>query len=199
MSSMPSILSISASDIQHLLAPVTAVDALAELLQGDFDPADDLHRASFALPMGSFLIMPSAAGDFAGIKIVTVSPDDPQRTAPRIQASYNLYDAHTLTQIALFDGTELTSLRTPAVSMLAIRPFLASFPSTVKIVIFGAGPKARDTLARSRRSSPRARYLPTSPSSHGQPAPKTSPVSYPRQTSSFARQPRGRHYLTRHC
>jgi ornithine cyclodeaminase/alanine dehydrogenase-like protein (mu-crystallin family) len=138
---VPSIVSISASNIQNLMSPFAAVDALAELLRGDFYPADDLQRASFALPMGSFLIMPSAAGNFAGIKIVTVAREEPQREAPRIQASYNLYDAHTLTQIAHLDGAELTALRTPAVSMLAIRPFLASLPPTVKIVIFGTGPQ----------------------------------------------------------
>ncbi|GAB2825587.1 delta(1)-pyrroline-2-carboxylate reductase family protein [Alpinimonas psychrophila] len=140
---MSSILEITGADIQRLVSPQDAVDALTELLCSDFDPSDDLHRASFALPFGSFLIMPSAAGDFAGIKIVTVSPDDPQRMAPRIQASYNLYDAWTLTQIALLDGTELTTLRTPAVSMLAIRPFLASLPATVTVIIFGAGPQGQ--------------------------------------------------------
>ena len=140
---MSSILEITGADIQRLVSPHDAVDALTKLLCSDFDPSDDMHRASFALPFGSFLIMPSAAGDFAGIKIVTVSPDDPQRTAPRIQASFNLYDARTLTQVARLDGTELTSLRTPAVSMLAIRPFLPSLQASVTVMIFGAGPQGQ--------------------------------------------------------
>jgi ornithine cyclodeaminase len=141
MPTIPSITPIDADAIQNLLSPQAAIEALVNSLHTDFDPKDDLHRAAFALPVGSFLLMPSAVGDYAGIKIVTVAPDDPHRTTPRIQASYNLYDARTLAQIALLDGTELTTLRTPAVSMLAIRAFLPSLPPTVTVVIFGAGPQ----------------------------------------------------------
>jgi ornithine cyclodeaminase/alanine dehydrogenase-like protein (mu-crystallin family) len=136
---MPPILTIGATDIRNLLSPPEAVDVLTAVLRSDFDPAGDLRRASIELPLGSFLIMPSAAGAFAGIKIVSVAPVDPHRTSPRIQASYNLYDAQSLTQIALLDGTELTTLRTPAVSMLAIRSFLPEAPSTLSVVIFGTG------------------------------------------------------------
>lgn len=145
LAATPGIVQISATRIRELLSPRQSVAVLGKLLRGGFEPCDDLKRASYDLPAGAFLIMPSVAGQFAGIKIVTVSSEDSHRSVPRIQASYNLYDSQTLSQIALVDGVELTTLRTAAVSMLAIQPFLLS-PRTqatgvVHVVVYGTGPQ----------------------------------------------------------
>jgi ornithine cyclodeaminase len=54
---------------------------------------------------------------------------------------YVLLDADTLAPVAVLDGAALTTLRTPAVSVAAVRSVLpASRP--VRVVVFGAGPQA---------------------------------------------------------
>jgi ornithine cyclodeaminase len=54
---------------------------------------------------------------------------------------YVLLDADTLAPVAVLDGAALTTLRTPAVSVAAVRSVLpASRPA--RVVVFGAGPQA---------------------------------------------------------
>ncbi|MFD5224899.1 ornithine cyclodeaminase family protein [Microbacterium sp. NPDC058342] len=141
---------LDADAIRAALSPADAVDAIARTLVGGFDPADDVPRTSAHLSHGHFLLMPTEAGPVAGIKVATVAPDNPSRGLPRIQASYLLYDAETLALKAVLDGTALTTLRTPAVSVAAVRSLLERFTEPLRIVVFGAGPQAFghfDTLA----------------------------------------------------
>jgi ornithine cyclodeaminase len=53
---------------------------------------------------------------------------------------YLLLDAATLTPLALLDGAALTSLRTPAVSAVAVRRL--STVDSRRLVVFGTGPQA---------------------------------------------------------
>jgi ornithine cyclodeaminase len=84
--------------------------------------------------------MPSEASTGAGVKVVTVAPDNPAHGLPRIQATYLLFDRETLTLEAVLDGTALTTLRTPAVSVAAVLPVLPDRP--LRLVVVGAGPQA---------------------------------------------------------
>jgi ornithine cyclodeaminase len=84
--------------------------------------------------------MPAHTAQWVGVKVATVAPGNPARDLPRIQALYILIDAMTLTPVALFDGTALTSLRTPAVSAVAVRHLAA--PDAAHLVVFGTGPQA---------------------------------------------------------
>jgi ornithine cyclodeaminase/alanine dehydrogenase-like protein (mu-crystallin family) len=107
-----------------------------------FDPADDIARSSVDTVHGQFLLMPSERDDFAGVKVVTVAPDNPSLGLPRIQGVYLLFDAVTLTLVATFDAAALTALRTPAVSLAAVGPALARFEEPIRVVVFGTGPQA---------------------------------------------------------
>lgn len=141
---------LDAEAISHVLSPADAVDAITETLLAGFDPADDIPRSTADTRNGHFLLMPTEAGEVAGIKVVTVAPNNPAHGLPRIQASYLLFDAETLSLQATLDGTALTTLRTPAVSAAAIRPYLRRQPDQLNLVVFGAGPQAVshvDTLA----------------------------------------------------
>jgi ornithine cyclodeaminase len=77
-----------------------------------------------------------------GIKVATVAPGNPARDLPRVQASYLLFDADSLRLVAVLDGTALTTLRTPAVSVAAVRPRLLAARGPLRLAVFGAGPKA---------------------------------------------------------
>jgi ornithine cyclodeaminase/alanine dehydrogenase-like protein (mu-crystallin family) len=128
--------------IHALVPPQDAVDAILALLRSGFDPADDPARTQAQLRHGEFLLMPSEIGSRAGVKVATVSPENPSRGLPRIQALYVLYDGETLVPLALFDGAALTEIRTPAVSVAAIGRALARRERSLDVVVFGAGPQA---------------------------------------------------------
>ncbi|HET7690855.1 MAG TPA: ornithine cyclodeaminase family protein [Nocardioidaceae bacterium] len=131
---------VPASAMSDLCTTRDAVDALEASLRGGFDPEDDLQRTGAALPAGQFLMMPSALGELAGLKLVSLAPGNPALGRPFVQAIYVLMDGETLTPLATFDGTYLTTLRTAAVSALAARHMARSDAS--RLAVFGAGVQA---------------------------------------------------------
>lgn len=128
---------------EQILAAVS-VDRARQLLESTlasgFRPQDDPARSNISAGTGHVLLMPSVLGDWAGIKVASVSPNNPEQGLPRIQATYLLMDSETLTVQALMEGNVLTTLRTPAISAVAA-DYLAS-PDAKKLVVFGTGPQA---------------------------------------------------------
>jgi ornithine cyclodeaminase/alanine dehydrogenase-like protein (mu-crystallin family) len=122
------------------LGPAAAVQAITDGLRGGFDPAADPPRVSIRLTQGEFLLMPSEALAEVGVKVVTIAPDNPTHGLPRIQAAYLLFDWETLALRAVLDGTALTTLRTPAVSIAAVLERLPDRP--LRAAVIGAGPQA---------------------------------------------------------
>ena len=120
--------------------PAAAVAAIGAALRGGLDPAADPPRVPVGLAHGEFLLMPSETGASAGVKVATVAPGNPARGLPRVQAAYLLFDAATLALRAVLDGTALTTLRTPAVSVAAVLPSLPDRP--LRVAVVGAGPQA---------------------------------------------------------
>jgi ornithine cyclodeaminase len=133
------------ADAVAALGPAAAVRAVIDALRGGLDPAADPPRVPVELTRGQFLLMPSEAPAAAGVKVVTVAPDNPTRGLPRIQAAYLLFDADTLALRAVLDGTALTTLRTPAVSVAAVLERLPDRP--LRVAVVGAGPQATGHVA----------------------------------------------------
>lgn len=133
---------ITEREVFDSCSPVQAVEAIETMLRSGFDPVDDPARSRVDMQHGQFLVMPAHFGRFAGVKVATVAPGNPARGLPRIQARYLLFDAETLTLQAELDGTALTTLRTPAVSIAAVRGAFGRFKPDVELVVFGAGPQA---------------------------------------------------------
>ncbi|WP_438855731.1 ornithine cyclodeaminase family protein [Agromyces sp. M3QZ16-3] len=117
----------------------SAVDAIARVLRDGHDPDADPPRSIVDVRHGQLLLMPSELGGWVGQKLATVAPGNPAHGLDRIQALYVLIDAETLTPVALLDGTELTSLRTPAVSAAVLEVVAA--PEAASLVVFGTGPQ----------------------------------------------------------
>jgi ornithine cyclodeaminase/alanine dehydrogenase-like protein (mu-crystallin family) len=128
------------ADAVAALGPSAAVRAVTDGLRGGLDPAGDPPRTAVGLSHGQFLLMPSEVPAAAGVKVVTVAPGNPARGLPRIQATYLLHDRETLALRAVLDGTALTTLRTPAVSVAAVLPALPDRP--LRVAVVGAGPQA---------------------------------------------------------
>ncbi|WP_457031822.1 ornithine cyclodeaminase family protein [Kitasatospora sp. P5_F3] len=122
------------------LTPGQAVDALAAVLLKGLDPEECPARSNIPVPAGELLLMPAADTAYAGVKIAGVVPANAARGLPRITGSYLLLDGPTLQPLALLDGIALTSLRTPAVTALALR--LLAAPDASHLVLFGSGPQA---------------------------------------------------------
>ncbi len=129
-----------AAAVADLLPPAVAVGALEAALRSGLDPDADPPRASTPAGDGELLIMPSAWGAAAGAKLVTVAPDTPERTLPRVQGLHVVFDAGTLAPVAVIDGAAFTAVRTAAVSALAVGHL--AVPAAHRLVMFGTGPQA---------------------------------------------------------
>ncbi|GAB2530669.1 ornithine cyclodeaminase family protein [Paramicrobacterium agarici] len=130
---------VDADTVRATLTEDAAVAAIRETLLQGFDPADDIPRQLLPIPGGELLVMPSATEQATGIKVLTVGPDDPSRTVPRIQGQYLLFHPETLSPHMMLDGIALTSLRTPAVSFAPVAPLLTASAEPLNVVIVGTG------------------------------------------------------------
>lgn len=125
---------LAAADVERLCDPVAAVHALERALAEGLDPEADPPRGVVGLDRGELLVMPSAANGHVAVKLVTVGGE------PRVQGVCVVFDGATLAPVAVIDGIALTTLRTSAVSALAVRHLAA--PAAGRLVVFGRGPQA---------------------------------------------------------
>jgi ornithine cyclodeaminase/alanine dehydrogenase-like protein (mu-crystallin family) len=130
---------LDAAELHRRLPVTAAIDALDAGFRAQ-DPSTGPLRSHVETPAGSLLLMPAFGDGGVGIKLVTLTPDNPARDLPFIGAVYVLFDAATQMPEAIVDGAALTALRTAAVSGLATR-YLANSDAG-RLVIFGAGVQA---------------------------------------------------------
>jgi ornithine cyclodeaminase/alanine dehydrogenase-like protein (mu-crystallin family) len=131
---------LDAKAVEDLLPLEDAISVLEEGFRegmGGTDPP----RTSVPWEHGELLVMPSQSRSWAGVKLITVGERAPDSSIPRIQGTYVLFDATTLTPSIVIDAVALTNLRTAAVSAVAARAL--SRPDASHLVIFGTGPQAR--------------------------------------------------------
>lgn len=119
-----------------------AIDALEEGFRSSL-PATP-QRVRLAVGSGDLLLMPAGDERGAGVKLVTVNPENKDRGRPVVQAIYVLFAEGTLEPVAILDGAALTALRTAAVSALATR--LLARNEAEHLVVFGAGVQAHGHL-----------------------------------------------------
>jgi ornithine cyclodeaminase/alanine dehydrogenase-like protein (mu-crystallin family) len=132
--------------IRSVLTPADAVAALRAALAGGLDPGAGQPRTAMHLTHGELLMMPAEFAAHVGVKVLTLTPHNRERNLPRIQGVYILFDAETGTPTALLDGSELTAVRTGAVSLAAVRDRLLAEKNPLRVVLFGAGTQAGSHL-----------------------------------------------------
>lgn len=132
----------SGEEIFQRVGYASVIRAIQRELRAGLDPSADSPRSVVQTSRGQFLLMPAEVGGAAGVKVATVAPGNPVLGKERIQALYILFDAETLSPQALLDGTALTTLRTPAMSMAAADLLLPT-SGVDHLVVFGYGPQAR--------------------------------------------------------
>ena len=133
---------ISAEEITQSFSFLDGVRAIEAALLNGLDPAADLPRSILPIDKGELLVMPSTSADGSGIKILTIAPNNAHLNAPRIQGIYLLFDKEKLSVSSILDGAALTTYRTPAISIAAIRPALELSDHPLSVVVFGSGPQA---------------------------------------------------------
>jgi ornithine cyclodeaminase len=119
---------------------IDAIDVLEQTLRTGLDPERDGQRSRFDTPDGQLLQMPSAGDRYSGSKILSIRPANESDGVPVIQGVYVLFDGAHLSPVAVLDGAALTTLRTPAVSGLAVRHLAA--PGSSRVALFGTGVQA---------------------------------------------------------
>ena len=117
-----------------------AIQAITQTLTDGFNPSLDKPRTFVDFQQGQGLVMPSEIGQFAGLKFVTVAPDNPALGQDRIQGIYSLFDARTLSPLAQCDGAALTLLRTASVTAAMLQKLKVA--TSPKVAVFGSGPQA---------------------------------------------------------
>ncbi|TQM10710.1 ornithine cyclodeaminase family protein [Pseudonocardia kunmingensis] len=140
MRSDPRLRFYGAQEVRERVPPRRARELVEAALAGGFDPATDPARVHTPAGAGHLLLMPSTLGGWCGVKVASVAPGNPAAGLPRIQATYVLMDAATLTPRAILDGASLTALRTPAVSAVAADRLAP--PGAAELLVFGTGPQA---------------------------------------------------------
>jgi ornithine cyclodeaminase len=141
-----------AAAVRAALPMPTAVAALRCALRDGLDPAADPARSVVPVDSGQLLLMPAQWGRYAGVKVASVAPANPAKGHPRIQGEYLLLDGATLTPLAVLDGVALTSIRTAAVSAVAVDALAESDAAT--LVVFGSGPQAHAHVTALRAVRP---------------------------------------------
>jgi ornithine cyclodeaminase/alanine dehydrogenase-like protein (mu-crystallin family) len=117
-------------------------DAITALRTAFAGPQRHAHRVQIPTDDGAdLLVMPATYRSWAGVKSIVVQPRNSGTSQPVIGGSYVLLNTDAATAVATVDGAALTSLRTPAVSAIAIDA-LSSPESVRNVVIIGRGPQA---------------------------------------------------------
>jgi ornithine cyclodeaminase/alanine dehydrogenase-like protein (mu-crystallin family) len=137
---------ITANDVDQRLSALKAAEALEAALLAGLDPEADPPRGVIELDRGQMLVMASAAARHPVVKLVTVGGE------PRIQGVCVIFDGTTLAPIAVVDGVAVTTVRTAAVSALAVRHL--AVPDARRLLVFGRGPQAHAHVAAMRAIRP---------------------------------------------
>jgi len=140
---------LSRDDVQRAVSMAQAIEAVkgafAQLSSGR---ANVPLRTQLPVPKhnGITLFMPAylEETDSLAVKVVSVFPDNPERSLPTISALVVVVDAHTGQPMAAMDGTYLTGLRTGAASGAATD--LLARQDARQVAIFGAGTQGRYQL-----------------------------------------------------
>ncbi|MEA2449936.1 MAG: hypothetical protein QOG63_1868 [Thermoleophilaceae bacterium] len=125
---------VSAEEVERRITVEQAADALERALLDGVDPEDDPARESVEIDGGHLVVMPTGATGLGVVKLMSVGGD------PHIQGVCVVFDARTLAPAALIDAGALTALRTPAISMIAVRRLAAE--RAQRLLVYGRGPQA---------------------------------------------------------
>ncbi len=131
---------ITNEDLNRFLPYQLLVDALEDGFKSKINVPIRHHHPikTGGLQNATLLLMPAwQTGNYLGVKLVTVYPENKKIQKPTIQGIYLLYDATNGTPIAQMDAKTLTNIRTAAASVLAAKHLAAS--NCKSLLLLGTG------------------------------------------------------------
>ena len=133
---------LSAEQVNAALSYPALLNALRDAFCADIT-VPMRHHHDMANPKASrettLLLMPAwQAGEKAGVKLVTVAPDNGALDLPSIQGIYVLFDLHSGTPELMMDAPSLTAKRTACASALAASYLARKDASSLLMVGTGA-------------------------------------------------------------
>ena len=148
---------LSRREITELLSMDACLDAMQEALIGLASrTADCPQRLVMHLPEGHGVLasMPAydAGNKYMGAKLISVIPSNHHTPYESHQGFFTLYETEYGRPLALMDASELTAIRTAAVSGLATRLLAREVASDLMII--GCGTQARKHLEAMRLVRP---------------------------------------------
>ena len=141
---MTSLLLLTEADVQALLEPADAVNAVERAFH-------DFAQGTALMPAKLYLEFPQHAGDlrvmpaslrsgYAGVKLVNSHERNPARGLPAVVGTYLLYSQETGMPLCIMGATFLTAMRTGAASAVACKYLARTDSRTLGLV--GAGVQA---------------------------------------------------------
>ena len=143
----PQVLTLSSYEVEGLLSMSEALEAVENAFKLEVE-AEAIMPPKLYLDLpeyhGDFRAMPAYINGSAGLKWVSVYPDNERHNFPCVIATIVLCDPNTGCLLAVMDGTYITSMRTGAAGGVAVK-YLARRDSS-SIGIIGTGTQARTQL-----------------------------------------------------
>ncbi|OLT55289.1 hypothetical protein BJF89_16120 [Corynebacterium sp. CNJ-954] len=155
---------VNAEGVRKALPWKGAIEGIEEALSNGIDPEDDGPRLFAPTPKGEFLIMPATSPAAMGVKVLTLSPENPDRGLEKIQGTYLLFNADTAAPVCVMDGTEVTAVRTPSVTITGLRALAASAPAGDEVpeeptvLVFGVGTQGINHIRAAKWAWPGANF-----------------------------------------
>ena len=145
--SLPKVLMMARHEIKELLTMGAALEAVEYAIKVNAEGRAIMPPKLYLnIPsgQGDFRAMPAYIGGTAGIKWVSVYPNNYRRNLPTVLATIMLCDPNTGCPLVIMDGTYITAIRTGAVGGLAVK-YLGRKDSSI-IGMIGAGEQAKTQL-----------------------------------------------------
>ncbi|MAS36058.1 MAG: ornithine cyclodeaminase [Anaerolineaceae bacterium] len=138
---------INAAQVRHLLPMAGCIDAMEEALKAlARGEAENPLRSMVWLPdkRGLLVSMPSVMGEAMGIKVISVMPENHGTAYDSHMGAVLLFETKHGQPLALIDASEITAIRTAAVSGVATR--LLAREDASDLAILGTGVQADSHL-----------------------------------------------------
>lgn len=163
------VLIVNQAEVAELLPMAACIDAMAEALRA-------VARGEVVLPLRQVVMLPDQLGAVAsmpsyapslasiGVKVITVFPGNRGTPYDSHQGTVLLFEAEHGGLKAIVDASEVTAIRTAAVSGVATR--LLARDDADDLALLGSGVQARTHLAAMRAVRPIRRVRVWSPTEH---------------------------------
>jgi len=154
--SIPEVLLVGRREIEELLSMSEALRAVEHAFKLEAEGKTIMPPKLYLdLPeyQGDFRVMPAYINGSAGVKWVSVYPNNREQNLPSVLATIILCDPNNGCPLAIVDGTYITNMRTGAAGGIAVK-YLAKRDSSV-IGMIGAGAQAKTQLLAISKVLPR--------------------------------------------